>query len=338
MKLEGAERDQTFTLVDAHCHWSTQHKECSANVTDIQWQPQLQGLEFNTITKRCVMSTNQWDWLSVKKLAEFDDEQFKIAFGIHPWYSHLFSTGSEYSTTLENKRNHYQNVLQYKSSQQEEFDCLIETLPHPLNVYDYIDSHFNKELVSCIGEIGLDKIFRLPRNGYYTSSSEPQQLSNIRVKMDHQLKILNILLDLSIKYSLPISVHDVKTHGVIFDVLKSRILSQQHIMICLHSFTGTAEFLKGNYLRVFGQERIFISFSKWINLDKNLNVFQEILKVLPKRCILTETDYTIDTNDRQQLARDLLYVNEQLKIYLDLESLEDITNLVKTNYIAFLSI
>ena len=47
---------------------------------------------------------------------------------------------------------------EYKN--EEQFDSLVQVLPEPLDLEEYIKREFNDTLVSVIGEIGLDKLFK----------------------------------------------------------------------------------------------------------------------------------------------------------------------------------
>ncbi len=112
----------------------------------------------------------------------------------------------------------------------------------------------------AIGEIGLD---------YYWNSDEKQA----------QKEIFSGLLELSNKYSLPVSVHDREAHGDTLDLLKAYKPKG-----AVHCFSGSVEMAKeildlGMYIGVGG----VITF-------KNAKKLPDVVKYLPEDRLLLETD------------------------------------------------
>lgn len=294
-------------LIDAHCHVST------------SLQPP-ETLELGSVEiERCVMSNNFYDWKTVKLM---NHKSVHRCFGVHPWHSHLFS-----SDLGKTKVEHYQSVLRCKN--EKELDEMIALLPDPINIDSYLQNEFD-EKAECIGEIGLDKLFRLPKNGFFQEPRE--ELSLVRVDMNHQIKIFEKLLDTAAREKLPISVHSVKCHGLLLEICQKK-LSNTKVNICLHSFSGSIETLK-LWFKTFKKDRIYFSISSYINL-KNKQEAENLLKNIPIQNVLTETDYPIDQYSLDEQSSQLIKVIEAISSAHNVSD-EYVINKVKSNFDTFL--
>lgn len=291
--------------VDAHCH--------------ISGQGQVDHTEG---TRRCVMSNYGNDWAHLKNV-----DGVERCFGVHPWYSHLFCLRPG------NRRSHYESVLEWKDG--EEFEQLLSQLPDPIALEDYIGREFDESQVVAVGEIGLDKLFRLPNNGYYVPESGAR-LSRVKVKMSHQIEVFRRMCRLACEYKKPVSLHGVKCHGVLFDLCIDELLPTDEVKVCLHSYTGSLQTLSGSWLRNFPRSRIFLSVSRYINL-KDQDAATELLKSVPRECLLTETDFPIDTQPTEQLMAQLQQVCQQIIEACNLEDLESCKELIYSNYLRFIA-
>ena len=168
---------------------------------------------------------------------ESSNSQCRImpSFGWHPWYSHLIyeDNASDMERCLEGaeKVNHYQNVI---SPSPEDRD-FIESLPDPYPLSQYLAAtrdYLNKYPYALVGEIGLDRAFRIPeswlpgdsetRTSHLTPGGrEGRRLSPYRVGIDHQRKILTAQLHLAGELQRPVSLHGVSAHGVVFETLRA---------------------------------------------------------------------------------------------------------------------
>ncbi|CAM1511197.1 Fc.00g087100.m01.CDS01 [Cosmosporella sp. VM-42] len=161
------------------------------------------------------------------------------AFGWHPWFSYqLFDDGAEEVTykprgeseedVQEAKRKHYAAVLQPAPSP----DFILD-LPAPTPLSSFLTltrTHLSTYPTALVGEIGLDKAFRLPqswdssthaaRDSSLTAGGrEGRLLSPHRVRMPHQQAVLKAQLQLAGELGRAVSVHGVQAHGVLYDTL-----------------------------------------------------------------------------------------------------------------------
>ncbi|KAM0342656.1 hypothetical protein ACHAPU_009386 [Fusarium lateritium] len=160
------------------------------------------------------------------------------SFGWHPWFSHLLYDDSAETPTyrptssseaeLAAKQAHYNAVLQPEPSSN-----FVASLPTPIAVSSFLDStesRLSANQYALVGEIGLDKAFRLPepwnpseqteRDSTLTPGGrEGRHLSPHRVRMEHQRDILASQLRLAAKTGRAVSVHGVQAHGVLHETL-----------------------------------------------------------------------------------------------------------------------
>lgn len=290
-------------LVDAHCHvdGSADSRGCA---------------EYARNVRVCLMSTNPQDaeMLSVG----IGLGNAVCAFGVHPWFSHWFYVGD-----APGKLEHYSRVMQADAAD-EGFLSLVDELPDPIDLDQYIRDHFPKGRWQVIGEVGLDKLFRVKRRD--------GTLSRWRVSMDHQRVVLDRFLDLAVRTGLSVSLHGVKAHGSLLDRCEKKMLNTP-CNICLHSYTGPADTLTALWIRKFGHERIFVSLSQYINLDdKHRAVTENILDICPKTCILPETDFEINKHDAQRLEMSLRTVYNFIGQRWGIDNYEE---LMQTNFESF---
>lgn len=260
-------------LYDAHCH-----------PTDTP--SSLESIATMKVTKLLIMSTNFSDIDLVECTYTTHPDKIIPAFGYHPWFSHLLYTTSEPPASLW---DHYSKVLTPCPTRE-----FVETLPKPLSFHDYLNKmreYLQKHKDAIVGELGVDKSFRLPINYRDT----PRQLTNYRVAMDHQLDIFKQQMQLAADFHRPVSVHAVHCHNALYDLI--RALSIVPPSICLHSYSGSVDFLLQNWLKKPSrrkpapvQSKMFISCSVLINItsdDRALKLLQNI----PIDRVLSESDY-----------------------------------------------
>ncbi|KAK3391088.1 hypothetical protein B0H63DRAFT_467231 [Podospora didyma] len=162
-------------------------------------------------------------------------EKVVPAFGWHPWFSYQFYDDDAAESTSDlseaagaRKAKHYTAVL----SPVPDAD-FISSLPEPQPLSGFIAETRQRLLAhpaAIVGEIGLDKAFRLPwgtakpserEEGLTPGGREGRMLSPYHVKMPHQVQVLKTQLRLAGELGRPVSVHGVQAHGVLYDAISS---------------------------------------------------------------------------------------------------------------------
>lgn len=226
-------------IFDAHCHPT----DTMSSIAEI---PQMKT---RTLT---VMATREDDQDLVFEAARSEngggDSGCRIlpCFGWHPWFSYQIyddSIAPAASISEETKKVHYEKVLVPSPKGKPDGDRFITALPSPKPLSQLLaetrarllaspaSRPDTKGIPSLVGEIGLDRVFRLPnawtpeeienRNASMTPGSrEGRALSPYRVHLDHQKTVLRAQLQLAGELQRPVSLHSVQAHGAVFDLLK----------------------------------------------------------------------------------------------------------------------
>ncbi|KAI1465885.1 Cut9-interacting protein scn1 [Daldinia caldariorum] len=215
-------------VYDAHCHPTN-------TMTSIASIP---GMKARALT---VMSSRAQDQDLVAEVASEhgSSSQAEVylvpGFGWHPWFSYQFyddlSASPTYDGTPSGKISHYDKVLAPSPSSKDV--SFSEGLPEPRPLSEFVretKSRLERYPLALVGEIGLDKAFRLPQS--WTSAHEAQRdagltpggregrrLSPYRVQVAHQVAILQAQLRLAGEMGRAVSVHGVQAHGVVYDTI-----------------------------------------------------------------------------------------------------------------------
>ncbi|PKS09230.1 hypothetical protein jhhlp_003844 [Lomentospora prolificans] len=166
------------------------------------------------------------------------------SFGWHPWFSHqLFDDtdpsassvpGADASSEViqKFKTEHYTSILT-PSPEDPEF---ISQLPTPLSLASFLEdtrSRVGAHPIAMVGEIGIDKAFRLPEkwpqgaapqdrdDSLTPGGREGRRLSPHTVAIPHQIAILQAQLKLAGELMVPVSIHGVQAHGVLYDAISA---------------------------------------------------------------------------------------------------------------------
>ncbi|KAI4787909.1 Metallo-dependent hydrolase, partial [Aureobasidium sp. EXF-8845] len=233
----GHEQNESFPwhvgVYDAHCHPT----DTLANISSIPdmhakiltimaTRGQDQHLVAEAADKLGVKTKSEQDWSS--------DQKVIPCFGWHPWFSHQMFDEETYPNTKiltpEQKIEHYQSALTPSPTDRDFLLALPD--PRPLSIFlAETRAYLEKYPLALIGEVGLDKQFRIPqvwlpdqkteRDDTTTPGGrEGRSLSPYRVSMSHQKKVLLAQLHLAGELGRATSVHGVQAHGFVFNTLQ----------------------------------------------------------------------------------------------------------------------
>lgn len=221
---------------DAHCH-----------PTDtMSAAPTIPAMKASGLV---IMGTRFQDQSLVAELAEQygiydpkapDKGRGKVvpSFGYHPWFSYqIWDDEVDDLTKLpkeELKTVHYKRVLTSNPT-----DELIAALPDPRKLSDTLQEmrgYLEQFPVALVGEIGLDRGFRIPFPFETSFTKDPAEVNNDddipdqeeegrrlsphRVSMEHQKRVFVAQLKLAGELGRAVSVHGVQCHGALFDTFR----------------------------------------------------------------------------------------------------------------------
>ena len=227
----------TFGLFDIHNHVA-ERPYCMSDFPEAKTRSQA------------IMATRSQDQSIVSDLAsQFpltepedllkDKKTVVPGFGQHPWFSHLlyddrvseptFIASSDDTDLEARKTKHYTTILSPPPTD----PAFIADLDPPISLTTFLDTmrkHLSLHPHAIVGEIGLDKPFRLPlqwdpaakadRDPRRTEGGrERRPLSQQKISMDHQKAVLKAQLQLAGEMRRAVSVHGVQVHGVLYEIL-----------------------------------------------------------------------------------------------------------------------
>jgi len=256
------------------------------------------------------MSSHLGDQDLVKQLANEQPDKIIPAFGLHPWWSHHISFQDEGNPP--SKQEHYADLFPSyftQNDQPEEAAALYDTFPEPTLMSTFVETVLKPLLLqhtsAMLGEVGLDRSFRIPfpKTEAKSDRSDHQhtkKFTDLKVPMEHQLKLLHAQLDIGFELNRNVSFHDVQAHGAVMDLLaylakKSEKWKHSTSKICLHSFGGSVDVIE-RVSKHIDKKRIYFSFSTTINA--RLERLEELIRAVPDDRLLIESDYNdIRMND-----------------------------------------
>ncbi|GAP93471.2 putative cut9 interacting protein [Rosellinia necatrix] len=173
--------------------------------------------------------------ISSSSPAPIDQGRIVPSFGWHPWFSYQLYDDTDpdatYDGTAAGKIAHYDKVLSPTPSSKDVSFSNGLSDPRPLSEFlEETRKRLEQFPLALVGEIGLDKAFRLPTawksteeasrgEGLTPGGREGRQLSPYRVRITHQTTILRAQLELAGRMGRPVSVHGVQAHGALYDVI-----------------------------------------------------------------------------------------------------------------------
>ena len=272
-------------LVDVHCHIFDDSAnsprddqfdfsgQLSTVVSRMSAQP-LRTLA-DRFPAQCVMSSTLPSQSIVETRSEISDSIIPF-YGVHPWFTHHLSISSSSPPSPDSKSAHYQKVFECNQiSLQPYFD----RLPDPIPLDSFLDDVERRLLANSraqVGEVGLDRIFKLPFSiANYSpapsvdptasqshscnchtsepSAATPQLATNdrrdrpkiLKTALHHQQTILAAQIKLAIKHKRSVSCHSVQSSEAIIDAFRKLKAADEvgwsRTAVCLHSFGGSAE-------------------------------------------------------------------------------------------------
>jgi Tat protein secretion system quality control protein TatD with DNase activity len=217
-------------VYDAHCHPTTKNSSVAL----------IPNMKARILT---VMSTRDEDQFLADEAAEylaptgkFLEETTRIipCFGWHPYFSHELFDDSQFNgkrnLSEDEKILHYNSILKPQPESLE----FIRSLPDPKSFSQFISetrTYLQKHHLALVGEVGLDKSFRLPEawteedlesrdKSLILGVRGGRNLTPCRVNMAHQKRLLEVQLRLAGELQRPVSVHGVQAHGMLFDTFR----------------------------------------------------------------------------------------------------------------------
>ncbi|SPO25124.1 related to Cut9 interacting protein scn1 [Ustilago trichophora] len=300
-------------LIDTHCH-PTDDPSVYTSPNNDNILSLSERIAASPVLKFVCMSTNARDQSLVAELAVLHPTKVIPCFGWHPWFTHHISL----THPAPSKHDHYHTLFS-SSSDKEELEAIWDDLPEPISlesVLEGIRKHFEQFPHALLGEVGLDRAFRIPRkpwdyNPHSQSqpSSSPPRLTKLKTPPTHQLSILQSQITLALDYKRNISLHSVQAAGLTTSLLSNlkntSISSYGAIRIALHSCTLDNNVIK-SILKL--HKNIYIGFSSSINAkqisDKSCLTHPNIHQVLlesdhhtvkdMQACLLTANNYFAD--------------------------------------------
>jgi len=230
-------------VYDAHCHPTdtmssieTIQNMKARVLTVMATRAEDQDLVMSAADEHGIRSSDPAQWSK--------QECIVPCFGWHPWFSYqMYLTEGEdvesknhENLTGEAKIAHYRSVLQpSRETPSEEDRQVYLSLPDPTSFSAFLDhtrKNLEKHPYALIGEIGLDRAFRIPEawagnpdlwskrnNGLTPGGREGRRLTPFRTTPTHQKKIFKLQLQLAAEMGRAVSVHGVQAHGLVLEVL-----------------------------------------------------------------------------------------------------------------------
>ncbi|GJN87436.1 hypothetical protein Rhopal_000385-T1 [Rhodotorula paludigena] len=291
-------------LADAHCH-PTDDDAFEADA--------LRGLATGVM---CAMSSSLTNQEQNKRVFEADPDKVVPFFGLHPWFCHAIAFCPPDS--LPSKEQHYAALFPDSASTSTPhpaLSALLPSLPNPVSIDTFLSS-LRADLLahptSHVGEIGLDRAFRIPNPPEISADKRNPKHSELATPLEHQLRIVEAQVDLAIELGRSISLHSVRAPQETVEMLKKFKETKgdgwARIHVCLHSFGGSAESAKQIQR---AHANAFFSFATIIS--GRSPHFHKLLRAIEPDRLLVESDFS----DTREIDNQIWEVFEEIQVALD---------------------
>ncbi|SPO32215.1 related to Cut9 interacting protein scn1 [Ustilago trichophora] len=284
-------------LIDTHCHPTDDPSVYTLGNND-NISSLSDRIAVSPVAKFVCMSTNARDQTLVAQLALLQPTRVIPCFGWHPWFTHHISL----LHPAPSKNDHYHTLFGTTSSPRykEELESIWDDLPEPISletVLAGIEENFNRFPQALLGEVGIDRAFRIPRkpwdynpHSHTHSDSALPKLTKLKTPPQHQLTILQSQLSLALTHKRNVSLHTVQAAGLTTTLLShlkhTSISSFGAIRISLHSCTLDNNVIKSILKQ---HKNIYIGFSSSINHKQILD--KSCLAQVDMHQVLVESDH-----------------------------------------------
>ncbi|CDS01576.1 related to Cut9 interacting protein scn1 [Sporisorium scitamineum] len=296
--LDQPPKELAALFVDSHCHPTDDPAAYASSSLD----ELLSRIGSTTVGKLVCMSTNTRDQSMVAELASRHPDRIIPCFGWHPWFSHQISV----SDPAPSKEQHYHNLFGIsdtapgeKNPAKEELEAIWDQLPDPISLNEVcqgIQDHFDRFPNALLGEVGIDRAFRIPRRAWNYDPQRPEsditasKLTKLKTPQSHQLSVLRAQIGVALEYRRNISLHSVQAAGLTVDLLSSLrntdTTSFGAVRVALHSCT-----LDNNVVKSITKKHanVYVGFSSTIN--RKQMVARDCLASVDRSRALMESDY-----------------------------------------------
>ncbi|GJJ13230.1 hypothetical protein Clacol_007481 [Clathrus columnatus] len=281
-------------VVDVHCH------PTDSVIPD--------SIMDSLALKICAMATKQADQGLVRELAnKWPDNVIPCfgALGYHPWFTHWIAVEKAPSKEEHYRKLFIQEKVADTGKDTELLANMLHELPDPLPLEDVlldIRRNFEDFPTAMLGEVGLDRAFRVPVS---LGPDGPRKLSPFTVPLDHQLKILEAQLDLAVEFKRNVSLHSVKAQQVtvqLIDRLSNKYNDRwDAISIDMHSCGLSPEKSHPN---------VFLSLSTGIN--GRSPVHRTLIQSCDPKRILAESDFH-DIHECSPRVIDMIHIIAEIR-------------------------
>lgn len=296
--IEQLPRALAELFIDSHCHPTDDPAAYTSENLD-----NLSNRIKDTVVGRLVcMSTNARDQNMVAELALRHPDKVVPCFGWHPWFAHHISLAN----LAPSKDEHYRKLFDVpvtdaglNEATGKELDAIWDQLPDPISlssVCDGIREHFERFPNALLGEVGIDRAFRIPRKAWNYDPHRPEpelsapKLTKLKTPQAHQLAVLRAQIEVALQYKRNISLHSVQAAGLTVDLLSSLRNSDVSafgaVRVSLHSCT-----LDNNVVKAITKKHpnVYVGFSSTINRKQISS--KECLAAVDRKRALMESDY-----------------------------------------------